>query len=88
MRLRENFGNRQFVHRLVRYNLSTFLEDGALREGPKKRVHVRGRIMKPRVDPEETASPVEALLHPQDGSNLQVQMIIAYRTLFPFEGRW
>lgn len=52
VRLRERFGDRHFVHRSVRYNLSTFFEAGALNEGAKPGVYVRGHVMKPRDEKE------------------------------------
>jgi len=84
VRLRERFGDRHFVHRSVRYNLSTFLETGALKEGTPKGVYSRGRVMLPRND-EETAWLVEALLHTQDDPNLPLPQIVAHGALFPFD---
>lgn len=84
MRLRERFGDRHFVHRSVRYNLSTFFEAGALKDGEKKGVYVRGRIAKPR-DAQESAWLVEALLHTQEDASLPLQQIIAHGALFPFD---
>jgi hypothetical protein len=84
VRLRERFGDRHFVHRSVRYNLSTFLEAGALKEGATKGVYQRGRLMKPR-DDRETAWLVEALLHAQDQTNLPLPLIMAHGALFPFD---
>jgi hypothetical protein len=84
VRLRERFGDRHFVHRSVRYNLSTFLEAGALKEGAKKGVYVRGRVMKPR-DAKEAAWLIEALLHAQDEVNLPLPQIMAHGALFPFD---
>ena len=84
MRLRQRFGDRHFVHRSVRYNLSTFLESGALTEGSKPGIYVRGRVMKPR-NVRELSWLVEALLHAQDQTNLSLQQIIVHGALFPFD---
>jgi hypothetical protein len=84
IRLRERFGDRHFVHRSVRYNLSTFLEAGALKEGKVRGVYTRDRFMTPRSD-EESAWLVEALLHSQDDPHLPLQQIIAHGAFFPFE---
>ena len=54
VRIRELFGDRHFVYRSVRYNLSTFLESGALQEGSKSGNYLIGRVMKPR-DAKEAA---------------------------------
>jgi hypothetical protein len=84
VRLRERFGDRHFVHRSVRYNLSTFLEAGALKEGAPKGTYIRGRMMTPRAA-EELAWLVEALLHTQDDPSLPLQQILAHGALFPFD---
>lgn len=84
LRIRERFGDRHFVYRSVRYNLSTFLESGALQEGKKPGIYLRGRIMKPR-NAKEIAWMIEALLHSQDDTNLSLQQIAAHGALFPFD---
>lgn len=84
VRLRERFGDRHFVHRSVRYNLSTFLEAGALKERTPKGTYTRGRVMTPRAA-EELAWLVEALLHAQDDPNLPLPQILAHGALFPFD---
>jgi hypothetical protein len=84
VRLRERFGDRHFVHRSVRYNLSTFLEAGALKEVPPKGTYTRGRIVAPRAA-EELAWLVEALLHTQDDPSLPLPQILAHGALFPFD---
>jgi hypothetical protein len=84
VRIRERFGDRHFVYRSVRYNLSTFLEEGALREGSKKGIYVRGRSMKPR-DARELSWLAEALLHAQDETDLPFQHLAVHGALFPFD---
>lgn len=84
VRLRERFGDRHFVYRSVRYNLSTFLEIGALKEGSPQGVYTRGRVLKPRND-QETSWLVEALLHTQEDPSLPLTQIIAHGALFPFD---
>lgn len=83
VRLRERFGDRHFIHRSVRYNLSTFLEAGALKEGAPKGTYTRGRIATPRND-REAAWLVEALLHTQDDPSLPLPQIVSHSALFPF----
>jgi hypothetical protein len=84
MRIRERFGDRHFVYRSVRYNLSTFFEAGALKEGTRPGIYVRGSVMKPSEDT-ELAWLIEALLHAQDETNLPLQQIVAHGALFPFD---
>jgi hypothetical protein len=84
VRIRERFGDRHFVYRSVRYNLSTFLESGALQKGKKPGIYMRGQIMKPR-DAREIAWLVEALLHSQDEANLSLSQIAFHGALFPFD---
>jgi hypothetical protein len=84
VRIREQFGDRHFVYRSVRYNLSTFLESGALQEGKKQGIYLRGRVMKAR-DAKEMGWIVEALLHSQDEANLSLQQILVHGALFPID---
>ena len=84
VRIRERFGDRHFVYRSVRYNLSTFLEAGALQEGSQNGIYKRGRAMKPR-DARELSWLVEALLHAQDERHLPLQQIAVHGALFPFD---
>jgi len=84
VRIREQFGDRHFVYRSVRYNLSTFLESGALLEGKKPGIYLRGRVIKPR-NAKEIAWIVEALLHSQYGANLSLPQIAVNGALFPFD---
>jgi len=84
VRLRERFGDRHFVHRSVRYNLSTFVDAGALQQGARAGTYLEGRRMKPRADG-EAAWLVEALLQSQTEPNMPLQQIAAHGALFPFD---
>ena len=84
VRIRERFGDRHFVHRSVRYNLSTFLDFEVLKEGDKPGAYSSGRRMKLR-NAKEIAWLVEALLNAQDETNLPLQQIAAHGALFPFD---
>ncbi|MEI6315121.1 MAG: hypothetical protein WCO89_09645 [Syntrophus sp. (in: bacteria)] len=84
VRIREQFGDRHFVYRSVRYNLSTFLESGALQEGKKPGIYLHGQVMKPR-DAKEMGWIVEALLHSQDEANLSLPQILVHGALFPID---
>jgi hypothetical protein len=82
-RIREIFGDRHFVYRSVRYNLSTFLDAGALRKGKRPGTYVKGTIFQPRSDP-EIAWLVEALLYAQETPRLPFERIPQHGALFPF----
>jgi hypothetical protein len=84
VRIRERFGDRHFVYRSVRYNLSTFLDSEALKEGAKAGIYLRGRIRKPRAA-KEIAWLVEALLKAQGERSLPLQQIASHGALFPFD---
>ena len=84
VRLRERFGDRHFVHRSVRYNLSTFFESGALKQGRRAGTYIQGRTMKPRNDL-ETAWIVEALLHSQTEPSMPIEKVAVHGALFPFK---
>jgi hypothetical protein len=84
VRIREQFGDRHFVYRSVRYNLSTFLESGALVKGKKPGIYLPGRVVRPR-GAKEIAWIVEALLHSQDEANLSLPQIAMHGALFPFD---
>lgn len=83
VRLRERFGDRPFVHRSVRYNLSTFLDFGALKKAAVKGQYQAGRIVEPRTDL-EAAWLIEALLHAQEEPSLPLPNLLAHGALFPF----
>jgi hypothetical protein len=82
LRIREIFGDRHFIYRSVRYNLSTFLDAGALKKGKKPGAYVNGTIFQPRSDL-EIAWLVEALLHTLDEPNLPFERIPQHAALFP-----
>ena len=82
-RIREVFGDRHFVYRSVRYNLSTFLDTEALRKGRKPGAYVRAKTYHPRSD-QEIGWLVEALLHAQDTPRLPFERIPQHGALFPF----
>jgi hypothetical protein len=82
-RIREKYGDRHFVHRSVRYNLSTFLDLGALKQGVEKGVYVKGNVYRPKSDI-EISWLIEAVLHTQTNSNLPFTYLIQHGSLFPF----
>ena len=82
-RIREKFGDRHFVHRSVRYNLSTFLDLGALKQGTKKGVYVKGNVYQPKSDL-EISWLIEAVIHMQANGNLPFAHLPQHGALFPF----
>ena len=82
-RIREKFGDRHFVHRSVRYNLSTFLDLGALKQGAKKGVYVKGNMYRPKSDI-EISWLIEAVLHMQANGHLPFTHLSQHGALFPF----
>ena len=84
LRVREEFGDRPFVDRSVRYNLSTFLDLGALKMGRVQGSYLPGAQRRPRTD-RETAWLVEALLHSRREPSLPLQAIPSHPSLFPFD---
>ena len=83
VRIRENFGDRHFVYRSARYNLSTFLDAGALKAGVKTGTYKKGKTYRPKSDT-EISWLVESLLHAQDTTTLPFQRIPQHGALFPF----
>jgi len=83
-RIREKFGDRHFIHRSVRYNLSTFLDLGALKQGTKKGVYVKGNVYRPKSDT-EISWLIEAVLHMQANGNLPFTHLSQHGALFPFD---
>ncbi|HIJ35810.1 MAG TPA: hypothetical protein HPP59_00825 [Deltaproteobacteria bacterium] len=83
LRIRENFGDRHFVYRSVRYNLSTFLDAGALKSGRNTGTYMKDKTYRPKSD-KEISWLVESLLHAQDTTTLPFQRIPEHGALFPF----
>jgi len=82
-RIREKFGDRYFVNRSVRYNLSTFLDLGALKQGTKKGLYVKGNVYRPKSDI-EISWLIEAVIHMQANGNLPFTHLSQHGALFPF----
>lgn len=47
-RLREQYGDRDFVNRITRYNISSFLDWGIIKETEKKGRYIQGKKAKPK----------------------------------------
>jgi hypothetical protein len=82
-RVNEKFGDREFVQRIVRYDISSFLDWGALLENAVKGQYVAG----PKVFIDDAAQVgwlTEALLHSTTGS-LALTHLRQHPVLFPFQ---
>lgn len=84
LRVLEQFGDRHFVHRSIRYNLSTFLDMGTVSRDPKTGKYIPGKPH-PLIDSAEIAWLVEALLHSRETPSLALDSIATHATLFPFQ---
>ena len=83
VRIREHFGDRHFVYRSVRYNLSTFLDAGVLKSRRRTGTYIKGKTYHPKSD-KEISWLVESLLHSQNTTTLPFQRIPQHGALFPF----
>lgn len=82
-RVQERFGDREFVSRIARYNISSFLDWGVIKFGTKAGTYVLGRqcIQKSR---EQTAWLVEAVLRASGTSQMNTRQLTGHPMLFPF----
>ena len=83
-RIREKFGDRHFVYRSVRYNLSTFLDLGAVSQGSKNGIYLKEKKHFPKTDYEKSWL-IEALLHSQDETSMPFSILSQHSALFPFD---
>jgi len=82
-RVGEKFGERDFVDRIVRYNLSSFLDWGAITAAKVKGDYVAAKPISV-TDPKQAAWLVEALLHSRNEGGLSLMQIRQHPSLFPF----
>lgn len=82
-RLRERFGDRDFVQRIARYDVSSFLDWGAIAETKTKGVYVVGKLAAPKSH-EHLAWLIEAVLHARDEPQLPFVQLSHNPMLFPF----
>lgn len=83
-RLTEKTGDRGFVGRVGRYNLSSILDWGVLALSPETKKYQRGQLRKVRHG-EIAAWLLEATLKTSGKSALPLQQLCASPVLFPFE---
>jgi hypothetical protein len=81
-RLREKYGDRDFVIRITRYDVSSFLDWGVIAETKKAGVYVPGKQFEPR-NAEELAWLAEAVLISQGENQMSFPRVCHNPILFP-----
>ena len=83
-RVEERFGDREFVRRIARYNISSFLDWGVIKHGTKAGTYVLGRQCIPK-SREQTAWLVEAVLRASGVSQMTIRQLASHPMLFAFK---
>jgi hypothetical protein len=81
-RLREQYGDRDFVNRVTRYNVSSFLEWGVIAETKVPGVYVAGPKIQPR-SPDLVAWMMEAILISRGKQQMAFSKLSHHPILFP-----
>jgi hypothetical protein len=81
-RLREQYGDRDFVNRITRYVISSFLDWGGVNEIRRTGVYVRSLTFKPQ-NPDQLAWLTEAVLISKRESQMKISQIYYHPILFP-----
>jgi hypothetical protein len=81
-RLREQYGDRDFVNRITRYTVSSFLDWGIIIETKKKGIYLSGKQAKPKND-EQLAWLAEAVLISRGKTQLTISELFNHPALFP-----
>jgi hypothetical protein len=82
-RLREQYGDRDFVNRITRYTVSSFLDWGVIAETKKAGVYLPGKQIQPRSG-EQLAWLAEAVLISRDKTQMGLSELCNHPALFPF----
>jgi hypothetical protein len=82
-RVGEKFGEREFVERIVRFDISSFLDWGVLNATKQKGGYIAVKPM-PVLDADYAAWLIEALLHARSEGGLSLSQIRQHPLLFPF----
>ena len=83
-RMREQYGDRDFVNRITRYNISSFLDWGIIKETQKKGTYVEGKKAKPNL-PEYLAWLTEAVLISLGKTQIAFFELCNHPILFPVD---
>lgn len=81
-RLREQYGDRDFVNRITRYNVSSFLDWGIIAEAKKAGVYLQGKRVHPR-NAEQLAWLAEAVLISRSENQMPFSQLCHHPILFP-----
>ena len=82
-RMRERFGDRDFVQRIARYDVSSFLDWGAIVETKIKGAYIAGTLPAPKRH-EHLAWLIEAILHAREEPQVPFIQLSHNPMLFPF----
>ena len=80
--LREQYGDRDFVNRITRYVISSFLDWGVVGEMNRTGVYVPGRKFQPRTT-EQLAWMAEAVLISRNETQMSMSKLCQHPILFP-----
>jgi hypothetical protein len=81
-RLREQYGDRDFVNRITRYNISSFLDWGVVAELKRTGVYVSGTKIQSK-NTEQLAWLAEAVLISRGKNQMKLSQIFYHPILFP-----
>jgi len=81
-RLREQFGDRDFVNRITRYNVSSFLDWGVLAVPKAEGIYVKGRQVR-NASAAQLAWIAEAILISCQQTQMAVRQLSSHPSLFP-----
>jgi len=82
-RLREQYGDRDFVNRIARYTISSFLDWGVIVETKPKGIYLTGKQVTPR-KMEHLAWLAEAMMISRDKTQMRFSELVNHPALFPF----
>jgi hypothetical protein len=82
-RLREQYGDRDFVNRITRYTVSSFLDWGVIVETKPKGIYLSGKPAAPKSH-EQMAWLAEAVMISRDKAQMGLAELTNHPALFPF----
>ncbi len=82
-RLREQYGDREFVNRIARYTVSSFLDWGVIVEAKPKGIYLAGKQTAPK-SPDHLAWLAEAVMISRAKTQIGLSELCHHPALFPF----
>ena len=82
-RLREQYGDRDFVNRITRYTVSSFLDWGVIVETKPKGIYLSGKQVTPKKT-EHLAWLAEAVMISRTKTQMRLSELCNHPALFPF----